>query len=126
MISLFWDFRDYLCVKLYLWEWYFLGLQATVPIIAGEHRHLPLDMPTLPQQLKSLGYSTHLVGKWHVGASLDEVTPLGRGFDTHFGYWNGYIGYFDHSAVGLNDLKTVTINRVNVQNVPKFEVCQMV
>ncbi|GJQ71995.1 hypothetical protein Trydic_g14433 [Trypoxylus dichotomus] len=66
------------------------------PITAGEDRSIPLDMPTLPERLKELNYSTHLVGKWHLGTAYRNVTPTRRGFDTHYGYWNGYIGYFNH------------------------------
>ncbi|KAK9872814.1 hypothetical protein WA026_019598 [Henosepilachna vigintioctopunctata] len=74
-----------------------LGLQGE-PISAGEDRHLPPDVQTLPQLLKELGYTTHLVGKWHLGTARREDIPKGRGFDTHYGYWNGYIGYFDYET----------------------------
>lgn len=63
---------------------------------AGENRTLPHYMKTLPEHLKTLGYSTHLVGKWHLGSGYKNVTPTQRGFDTHYGFWNGYIGYFDY------------------------------
>ncbi|XP_057664046.1 arylsulfatase B-like [Diorhabda carinulata] len=72
-----------------------LGLQG-IPLNAGENRHLPLQTPTLPEKLKELGYINHLVGKWHLGAACSEYTPTKRGFDTHFGYWNGYVGYFNY------------------------------
>ena len=63
---------------------------------AGEERHIPWNMPTLPERLKTLGYKNHLVGKWHVGYGYNNATPMMRGFDSHYGYYNGYIGYFDH------------------------------
>lgn len=69
-----------------------------IPITAGENRFLPKYVATLPEQLKGLGYRTCLVGKWHLGASYRGVTPSERGFDEHFGYWHGYIGYFDYFA----------------------------
>ncbi|XP_018562425.1 arylsulfatase B-like [Anoplophora glabripennis] len=72
------------------------GLQGT-PLQAGENRYIPLDMAILPERLKQLGYRTHMVGKWHLGFAYERVTPTGRGFDTHFGYWNGYVGYFDYT-----------------------------
>ncbi|KAL3272016.1 hypothetical protein HHI36_022482 [Cryptolaemus montrouzieri] len=67
-----------------------------MPINAGEDRHLPNGIQTLPQLLKDLGYSTHMVGKWHLGSARRNDTPTGKGFDTHFGYWSGYVGYFDY------------------------------
>ncbi|CAH1981651.1 unnamed protein product [Acanthoscelides obtectus] len=68
------------------------------PINPGENRSLPLDTPTMAEQLKKLGYSMHLVGKWHLGAAYKHVTPTRRGFDSHFGYWAGFVGYFDYMA----------------------------
>ncbi|EFA05395.2 arylsulfatase B [Tribolium castaneum] len=75
-----------------------LGMQG-LPIRAGENKSLPLDVVTMPQYLKRLGYKTHLVGKWHLGYAHIEDTPLQRGFDSHFGYWNGFVGYFNYTAV---------------------------
>ena len=46
---------------------------------------VPTILPTLPQLLKRAGYSTHLVGKWHVGYCHEDYTPNKRGFDTFFG-----------------------------------------
>jgi len=66
------------------------------PLSPAEPRALPLDQKLLPQYLKDLGYRTHLLGKWHLGYYDWKYTPLARGFDTHFGYLNGFIGYYDH------------------------------
>jgi len=46
---------------------------------------LPTSLPTLPGLLRQEGYSTHLVGKWHLGYCSTQYTPLERGFDTFFG-----------------------------------------
>lgn len=68
------------------------------PIIAGEDRSLPLNVPLMPELLRELNYATHLVGKWHLGHAYRNVTPNDRGFDTFFGYWNGFIGYENYVA----------------------------
>ncbi|XP_017768374.1 PREDICTED: arylsulfatase B-like, partial [Nicrophorus vespilloides] len=70
-----------------------------IPILPGEIRSIPHDFPTLPKALQSLGYSTHLVGKWHLGSASKSHTPLSYGYDSHYGYWEGFIGYFNHSLV---------------------------
>ena len=59
---------------------------------------LPLKYKLLPQQLKEYGnYSTHLIGKWHLGYFNWSYVPNNRGFDTFFGYYNGQETYYNHS-----------------------------
>jgi arylsulfatase A-like enzyme len=56
-----------------------------------EQHGLPLDQVTLADMLKSAGYATGLVGKWHLGWD-PEYHPLKRGFDEFFGCMSwGYI-----------------------------------
>lgn len=45
---------------------------------------LPESETTLAQMLKSAGYSTMCIGKWHLG-SLPRFLPTNRGFDEFFG-----------------------------------------
>lgn len=75
--------------------WLILGLQG-LPLDPGENRSIPQDMKILPERLKKLGYANHLVGKWHLGGSSRNHTPTARGFDSHFGYWHGFVGYFSY------------------------------
>lgn len=65
-------------------------------------------MTTLPNRLRSLGYATHLIGKWHLGQARKEALPLNQGFDDFFGYYNGFIGY-DNYLVPNTELMIVNI-----------------
>ena len=48
---------------------------------------LRLDQTTLATRLKSLGYATAAVGKWHLGSGPD-YRPTQRGFDVFYGTLN--------------------------------------
>lgn len=66
------------------------------PVQAGhdpEFVGLPMNQTTLAQRLKSLGYTTGIVGKWHLG-ELPKFSPLKRGFDEFWGYLGGAHDYF--------------------------------
>nr|CAD7259890.1 unnamed protein product [Timema shepardi] len=98
------------------------GMQG-YPIKAGEPRGIPLEERLLPERLAQLGYSTHLVGKWHVGSHRVDYTPTLRGFASHFGYWNGYIGYFDHNiqqGVELEEVNPHLRGKPSRKNHPQF------
>ena len=45
---------------------------------------LPLDEITIAELLKSVGYTTGMVGKWHLG-QLPQFLPTRQGFDSWFG-----------------------------------------
>lgn len=57
---------------------------------------LPLSEKIMPQYFKELGYTTNLVGKWHLGRFKKEYWPNNRGFDHFYGYLTGGIGHYDH------------------------------
>ena len=59
-----------------------------------EFAGIPLDEPLLPERLKTLGYRTGLVGKWHLGQSVSAHHPTERGFDSFFGMLKGSHPYW--------------------------------
>lgn len=52
----------------------------------------------LPSYSKEAGYSTHLVGKWHLGAGQNGTLPLERGFDTFYGIHGAEFHPFAHTS----------------------------
>ncbi len=65
---------------------------------------LPTSHPTLPSQLKAVGYRTALIGKWHMGYP-PTFGPLRSGYDEFFGPMAGGVDYFTHCASnGAHDL----------------------
>lgn len=65
--------------------------------LAGRDRGLPPDHPTLPSLLKKAGYSTALIGKWHLG-QLPGYGPLKSGYDHFWGFRGGALDYFTHKS----------------------------
>lgn len=80
------------------------GLQHSY-ILPGGPTALPLNFRTSANFLKAAGYSTHLIGKWHLGFRSWAHTPLERGFDTFFGYLGGSEDYYTHKCKGSLDLR---------------------
>jgi arylsulfatase A-like enzyme len=58
---------------------------------------LPLSETTIADRLKAAGYTTGLVGKWHLGGG-DRFHPQRRGFDEFFGFLGGAHPYFPAEA----------------------------
>ena len=61
---------------------------------------LPLEERMLPQALKEAGYTTAIVGKWHLGHFQPEYLPTRRGFVRQYGHYNGQIDYYTHIRDG--------------------------
>ena len=67
-----------------------------------QHESLPPSMPTglgleyglVSSALQELGYSTHAVGKWHLGYCAWDYTPTRRGFHTFFGFYTHGEDYY--------------------------------
>jgi arylsulfatase A-like enzyme len=72
------------------------GIEAPLPNAArAGDRGLPATGHSLPQLLKTNGYATALIGKWHLGYA-NENSPNAHGFDYFFGLKSGYHDYYTH------------------------------
>jgi len=87
-------------------------LPPHVTLFNGENkRHNPKDllngyagislgMSTIGDKLKGLGYRNVFVGKWDVGFATELHTPLKRGFDRFFGFFDHANDYYDQTIAG--------------------------
>ncbi|MGJ8653752.1 MAG: sulfatase family protein [Opitutaceae bacterium] len=65
---------------------------------------------TMAEQLKSAGYTTKMVGKWHLGFHVEGSHPLDAGFDDYLGLHSNYVKaqpdsttlYRNHEVVEMN------------------------
>ena len=78
------------------------GMQCGVVRPWASHG-LPLDEQTLAMGLRRAGYTTAVVGKWHLGHHNAAYFPTNRGFDHFYGHYNGAIDYFKHHRDGGHD-----------------------
>jgi arylsulfatase A-like enzyme len=56
---------------------------------------MPSSEITIAEMLKSNGYKTGHIGKWHIGYTPDTM-PNGQGFDYSFGHMGGCIDNYSH------------------------------
>jgi arylsulfatase A-like enzyme len=56
---------------------------------------LTAETPTIATALKTLGYDTALIGKWHLGLA-PQCRPNRNGFDYFYGFMAGCIDYYSH------------------------------
>ncbi|MEH6584936.1 MAG: sulfatase-like hydrolase/transferase [Halioglobus sp.] len=71
------------------------GIMTGRPPVASGFRPSGLgispETETLPEALKLLGYSTHHVGKWHLGYASRLAWPLSQGYDSFYGFLNQFL-----------------------------------
>lgn len=75
------------------------GLQLSV-VRPWASYGLPLEERTLAEALRAAGYTTAIVGKWHLGHVSSNYLPTQRGFDHQYGHYNGAIDYLEHTRDG--------------------------
>lgn len=72
------------------------GLNPHQAGFAGMSGSLPRSAVTLPEVVKTAGYSTFMVGKWHLG---EQYGPVARGFDEYYGMLGGFGTYWQENPL---------------------------
>jgi arylsulfatase A-like enzyme len=78
------------------------SLETGVDAPIAADQVLPMDATLLPQHLKTLGYQTVMIGKWHLGRVNTDSLPFKRGFDYFYGFLGGSIDHYTHLSGGGN------------------------
>jgi len=58
---------------------------------------LDTEERTVAEALRDAGYTTAIMGKWHLGEWLDENLPMGQGFDHQYGHYGWGIDYTNYT-----------------------------
>jgi arylsulfatase B/arylsulfatase I/J len=66
--------------------------------VTEEMAGVPMSFDFIPKVLKKAGYVSHQVGKWHIGFFDHDHVPVGRGFETSFGYMLGASSHDNRSS----------------------------
>lgn len=78
------------------------GLQ-TIVIPGPANYGLDTTEYLMPQCLKDAGYTTAIIGKWHLGHADIKYWPKQRGFDYQYGAMIGELDYYTHRDAGVLD-----------------------
>ena len=58
---------------------------------------LAVNVKIMPEFFQDEGYTTHAIGKWHLGFCHQNYTPTYRGFDSFYGFYLGAEDYYTHN-----------------------------
>ena len=82
-----------LLLLLYYYYYYYYVLLYYIQPTGLDHR-----LTLLPELLAEAGYTSHLVGKWHLGFCHPAYLPTSRGFHTHHGFWLAEQDYYSRCS----------------------------
>lgn len=74
------------------------SLPSTRPLFPTHRYDVNAIRQLLPQYMNDAGYTSHMIGKWHLGGHTDAHLPHRRGFETHLGYTFGAETYWTHQV----------------------------
>lgn len=70
----------------------------------GGFSGIPRNMTGIATRMKEAGYRTHATGKWDAGMATWDHTPMGRGYETWFGYYHHANDYYTQQVTRSNSL----------------------
>ncbi|WP_082930788.1 sulfatase [Shewanella woodyi] len=102
-------------------------LLPTDPAQEPSRNYLPLEVTSIAEAVKPLGYYTAFSGKWHLGS--EDYFPIKQGFDEQFGvstaghpksyhapFWEAYRNPYPDAPKGKNLTERLTDDVVNFIN----------
>lgn len=86
----------------------------------GYRGELASNAVTIAEVLKPAGYSTYMIGKWHVTTNIRDTSyqynwPLQRGFDKFYGMVIGAASFYDPASLTRGN------KNITPQNDPKYK-----
>lgn len=75
---------------------------------------VPKSEQTIAEVLKPVGYTSKIIGKWHLGAHKETHHPLNRGFDEFYGHLGGSHFYFQNE-MKFKDSYNLTKGREEIE-----------
>jgi arylsulfatase A-like enzyme len=75
---------------------------------------VPKSEKTIAEVLKPVGYTSKIIGKWHLGAHRETHHPLNRGFDEFYGHLGGSHYYFQ-KEMKYKDSYSLTEHREEIE-----------
>ena len=73
---------------------------AYFPLMAWSNKAVSPRERFISQDFQAAGYQTGMVGKWHLGHTLEIHAPNARGFDDFFGHLHTAVWFWSHKAPG--------------------------
>lgn len=81
-----------------------LGVGHAV-LMAWQDGGVSLDEHFMPQDYQAAGYDTAMVGKWHLGHTIEQHLPNARGFNHFHGHLHTQVSYFEHEFAQGHDFQ---------------------
>ena len=82
---------------------------------------LPRSQPMMAEMLKRQGYTTGMVGKWHLGVH-ESLRPHSRGFDFYYGFLNGSHDYTEWTTEFAQNKSRWPVFRNNEMEPPRKDI----